>query len=91
MVFSTEQILSLCGAVVAIGSAMAVIWRVTKPYVALPTRIKKLEERSEKDYERGKVLCRAMLGLLDYELTDKKDKAGIERASKELHDFLIDN
>lgn len=91
MVFSTDQILSACAWIVTVSGALAILWKLAKPYASLPSRVKKLEAKSEKDYERGKILCRAILGLLDYELTDKEDKSGIEKASKELHDFLIDN
>lgn len=84
---SVSDILIICGAIVTIGSAFAVIRKI--PIFNHEARIQKLERHEKEQYEVQKALCTGVLCLLTNARTGN-GKDDIKAAEKQLQQVLIE-
>lgn len=84
----------LLAAIVLIGGALGVIIRYISPAVKIGDRVASLE-RHEKDNRKmieenelsNRLLCKAMIALIDNKLTNNNDD-GLKNVKSELMDFI---
>ncbi len=95
IVITVEGFLWICGAVVLVGGAAAIIAKVFAPFQKLKERVDALEKRFDGDHkELQKVevgiekICKCTLAITDHELTGNSvDK--LREAKDEMQDYLI--
>lgn len=94
---TSQEFLEICIAISTITAAAAAVFKWVTPAVRLKSRIDKIEKRQKEDFEiiqfneeANRVLCKAMLCLLE----NVEDKSGnnseIESARKDLQEFLLE-
>lgn len=90
-------LLEVFGAVITVGAAAAVIWKIIKPFKQALEKIaeheKRLnsgEERFEEISQAGKMQCRCLLVLIDHEITGNSVE-NLKSMKRELQNFLVDN
>lgn len=95
-VVTAQTLLSVCGMVAIVGSAVAVITKAMSPYKKLKAMVDRheiqLAETSAgiKDIkESNRVICRALIVLLDHEATGSGEER-IKEQKLAMEQFLID-
>lgn len=94
-VVTYEALIWICGLVITLGGATAVISRWLAPIKKLVERIDKLETRVNSDHDRLKdvetgneKICKCVFALVNHELTGNSvDK--MREARDEMQDYLI--
>lgn len=97
---SLQTFLAVCGGVVTVSAAVAAIYKWISPALKLSDRIKTIEDRQKKDYQRledheeiNKLLCRAMLCLLDVAENDvgesPENLKRIQKTKSDIQEYLI--
>lgn len=95
IVITVKGLLWLCGAIVGIGGAYAIIAKIFAPFKNLEKRVSALEGKEKADHEDIKNLelgiekiCKCTLAITDHELTGNSiDK--LREAKDEMQDYLI--
>lgn len=88
-----QACLAVCGGVSIVGGASTVVYRWLNPAIKLSARVKKLEDYSEKDYERLKAIediqklqNKSLAAMLNHQI----DGNGVE-SMKQIRDELLDS
>lgn len=95
VVITVEGLLWVCGAIVVIGSVIAMVVKCFAPFNKLKARVDALEKKFDGDHkELEKVelgiekICKCTLAITDHELTGNSvDK--LREAKDEMQDYLI--
>ncbi|MCQ2087653.1 MAG: CTP synthase [Bacilli bacterium] len=90
-----ENIMLVCGLIISLGGAAAVIVKLISPWKQLRLEIDEIKDKQKKDYERSieeeetnKMICKCLLVMLDHEITGNSiDK--LKSTKSDLQDFLI--
>ena len=90
-----DIILRICGAILVIGGALAVIKKWITPAVKLNKRVIDIEKRQDKDFktltevkELNGLLCRGMICLIEHEVTGNGIN-DLKKVKVDMQDYLI--
>ena len=97
---SIQTFLAVCGGIVTISAAIAAIYKWIAPAIRVSKRIDLIEQRQKKDFDRlneheetNKLLCRAMLCLLDVAENDvgesPENLKRIQNTKADIQEYLI--
>lgn len=93
--FSLDALLWICGAIITVGGAIAIVTKIFAPFKDLKKRVAALERKFEGDHKELEQvefgiekICKCILAITDHELTGNSiDK--LRKAKDEMQDYLI--
>lgn len=97
---SMQTFLAVCGGIVTVSAALAAIYKWIAPAIQISKRVNEIERKQAKDFERlnehdeiSKLLCRAMLCLLDVAENDlgesPEELKRIRKTKSDIQEYLI--